>query len=153
MIKFILTLSTILLSHSAFAKIGPAGCGLGNSVIGGDGNQVLAITVNHTGTQTFGLTSGTSNCVDGKGMARLDSFIETNRVALSKEMARGEGETLAGVAHILGCTNQAEIFNTLKGSYDRVFTSENTDSTAVSSNIQKVLRNSPVASRSCLRLI
>ena len=43
---------------------GPAGCGLGNMIVGGGTgfSQVFASTTNTTsGTQTSGITSGTSN--------------------------------------------------------------------------------------------
>ncbi len=57
---------------------GVAGCGLGSMVFGNQegGIQVIAATLNGTGIQTFGITSGTSNC--GRGLfakAEVNSFI------------------------------------------------------------------------------
>jgi len=53
---------------------GMAGCGLGSIAFGNDQTmfkQVLAATTNGTfGTQTFGITSGTSNCVSGGDQGR-----------------------------------------------------------------------------------
>ena len=49
--------------QSASASVGSAGCGLGSLVFTDNEwwMQVLAATVNSTGVQTFGITSGTSN--------------------------------------------------------------------------------------------
>ena len=57
----------------AFAEdYGSAGCGLGSLVFKqNDGTQILAATTNGTfGSQTFGITFGTSNC-NSKGMRRF----------------------------------------------------------------------------------
>src|SRR3954469_775685 len=74
---------------------GLAGCGLGSMVFGDQKGsiQILAATTNSTfGSQTFGITSGTSNCVDsGPGTSGARIFIEGNREALAKDAARGSG--------------------------------------------------------------
>ena len=55
-----------LASSSAFAGYGAAGCGLGSFVFGDNNSwwaQTLGATTNGTsGSQTFGITTGTSNC-------------------------------------------------------------------------------------------
>ena len=55
------------------AQYGMAGCGLGSVVISDDGFlQVFAATTNGTSySQSFGITSGTSNCVE-KGVVKMD---------------------------------------------------------------------------------
>src|SRR5262245_22752963 len=67
---------------------GAAGCGLGSVFFGSKPGfiQVLAATTNGTsGNQTFGITSGTSNCDTGSGgSASAKVFIAANREALSK---------------------------------------------------------------------
>ena len=126
--KKILLATALMFSGSLFAEaIGPAGCGLGNMVIGGSENQIFAATLNGTGVQTFGITSGTSNCVDGSGMARLESFVDGNRVALETEAARGEGETLESLAQILKCTSTEKMSRTLKSSHSDIFSGSNSE--------------------------
>ncbi|MEN0057326.1 MAG: DUF3015 family protein, partial [Bdellovibrio sp.] len=46
---------------------GTAGCGLGSLVFGNEKGpvQIVAATLNGTGVQTFGITTGTSNCGEG----------------------------------------------------------------------------------------
>ena len=75
------------------------GCGLG-STIWTDGSNLMHQTLGATtnglsGTQTFGITSGTSNCeLDGVGGQAQTVFIQANRVALANDIARGNGATL-----------------------------------------------------------
>ncbi|AFY00559.1 DUF3015 family protein [Bdellovibrio bacteriovorus] len=101
---------------------GVAGCGLGSLVFGNEEGamQVIAATLNGTGVQTFGITSGTSNC--GKGLfakAEVNSFIESNSVALENDIARGQGETLSTLNNMLGCDSK---FNgTLQQNYKEIY--------------------------------
>lgn len=101
---------------------GVAGCGLGSLVFGNEEGamQVIAATLNGTGVQTFGITSGTSNC--GKGLfakAEVNSFIESNSVALENDIARGQGETLSTLNNMLGCDSK---FNsTLQQNYKDIY--------------------------------
>ncbi len=94
-----LVLLTAIMSTSAFAAHGPAGCGLGSILFEGkDGlvMNVLAATFNGTSAnQTFGMSTGTLGCEDAKtAKVSAVSFIEGNTVALSNDIARGNGETL-----------------------------------------------------------
>ena len=96
-------------AHDRFetGRYGTAGCGLGSMVFGDTPGmvQIFAATLNNTGVQTFGITSGTSNCGEGILSAQVTEFIETNRLALEKDIARGDGETLASLNNVLGCQN------------------------------------------------
>src|SRR6186713_935077 len=70
-LKFVCMLGLGLFFTSANAAAdgyGPAGCGLGSMIFEPDSGftQVFAATTNGTsGNQTFGITSGTSNCDPG----------------------------------------------------------------------------------------
>lgn len=138
----ILLLGALIFSGSAFAQgIGPAGCGLGNIVMGGKDSQVLVATLNATGTQTFGITSGTSNCVDSSGTAKLEAFVEGNRVALETEAARGQGETVESLAQILRCPSSEKVGAALKASHSEVFSGSNAE---VSVKVREALKNNEV---------
>jgi hypothetical protein len=88
------------------------GCGLGKLVWADYGKQksiapqVLQSTTNGTsGSQTFGISSGTSGCTnDGTIMAeyKVNVFAAANYENLSQEMARGGGEHLASLAELMG---------------------------------------------------
>ncbi len=85
-----------------------AGCGLGSMAIEDNNKwaQVGASFLNGTGMQTFGISFGTSNCTeDGVAMAgkEKEAFVEANFSDLRHDMAAGEGEYLASLAHFYGC--------------------------------------------------
>lgn len=135
-----------LFSGSVLAQtIGPAGCGLGNMALGGSEHQIFASTTNGiSGNQTFGITSGTSNCVDGSGTARLEAFIEGNRVALETEAARGEGETVESLAQILKCPSTDKVGAVLKSSYTEIFSTPNASASEVGGKVMEVLKSNEV---------
>lgn len=102
---------------------GNAGCGLGSMAFGNQSGpvQIIAATLNGTsGSQTFGITSGTSNC--GKGAfakAEINSFIQSNSVALESDISRGQGETLSTLNDMLGC--KAQFGQTLQQNYKSIY--------------------------------
>ncbi len=124
-------------STMAFAN-GPAGCGLGTAVVFPDANEwhehVLAATTNGTsGNQTFGMTSGTLGCEAANGPLKLaQAFMEDNMDQLAADVARGEGETLAALAEVIGVEAQdAAAFNrTMQSHFDSMFSAEATSGSA-----------------------
>jgi hypothetical protein len=99
------------LAMAANPDTGP-GCGLGKLAWGEYKGQkeiapqVLMATTNGTfGSQTFGISFGTSGCTnDGKVMSehKTTMFASLNFDALSAEMAQGQGEHLASLATLMG---------------------------------------------------
>lgn len=89
---------------------GMAGCGLGSIVIKENTfAQIFATTTNGTlGNQTFGITSGTSNCVGNasRTAAEQEVFIRNNYAQLSTQAAQGQGEYLDAFAELLGCERE-----------------------------------------------
>jgi hypothetical protein len=126
------------------APYGAAGCGLG-SVVFGDAPglvQVFAATTNGTfGSQTFGITFGTSNCIDSAGgVASTRSFVETNREVLAKDISRGSGETIATLATLAGCEDESSVGRTLQSNFGRIFPSAAASDRQVSESVVAVLR-------------
>ncbi len=99
------------LAMAANPDTGP-GCGLGKLAWGDYKGQkeiapqVMMATTNGTfGSQTFGISSGTSGCThDGKimGEHKTTMFASLNFDALTAEMAQGQGEHLASLATLMG---------------------------------------------------
>ncbi|QQD21280.1 DUF3015 domain-containing protein [Oceanospirillaceae bacterium ASx5O] len=124
-------------STMAFAN-GPAGCGLGTAVVFPDANEwyehVLAATTNATsGNQTFGMTSGTLGCEGANGPLKLaQAFMDDNMDQLAADVARGEGETLAALAEVIGVEAQdSAAFNrTMQSNFDNLFSTEATSGSA-----------------------
>ena len=126
-------------------KYGTAGCGLGSLVFGNQKGivQIFAATTNGLfGSQTFGITTGTSNCADtGGGAASIKSFTETNREALAKDMSRGQGETLKNLAVLAGCTDASAVGITLQKNFNSIIPNAATPSEQVSDAIVSTLRS------------
>jgi Protein of unknown function (DUF3015) len=117
MSKKVLVLSIALLfstqaglAMAANPDTGP-GCGLGKLAWADYKGQkeiapqVLMVTTNGTGMNTFAISSGTSGCTnDGKIMSehKTTVFASLNFEALSAEMAQGQGEHLASLASLMG---------------------------------------------------
>ncbi len=147
-------LSTI--TFSASADVGIAGCGLGSIVFkdNSKGSQILAATTNGTsGNQTFGITSGTSNC--GSGVAKqanntmkLD-YVNANLSTLQREAAQGNGSSVNGLAAVVGCpsSSYAEFGAYTQSHYSSIFTSNNAEEVVNNIN-QEMLKNSEL-SKSC----
>jgi hypothetical protein len=148
---------------SAFAKsssssnmsrpYGLAGCGLGSIVMGKDGSQLSAATTNGTGGQTFAISTGTSNCKDDPNAAmasNMDKFIIANRVAITSDIARGNGETIAGLAQIMGCQADAEaIGSSLQRNYKAIFSSENQVVNRITDSILQTIYDDEQLSHNC----
>jgi hypothetical protein len=106
---------------------GPAGCGLGSILFdpGSGFTQVIAATTNASfGTQTFGITSGTSNCsAPDRGTDAARAFIEANRPALARDAARGGGETITSLVQIAACGDAARVGAHLQRRFSEIFPS------------------------------
>jgi hypothetical protein len=126
---------------------GTAGCGLGSMLFKDKPGiiQIFAATTNGTfGTQTFGITSGTSNCESTKsGTASAKAFIQANREAFAKDIARGNGETIANLSALAGCKSDALVGATLQQDFKQIFPSEQVSDIAVSDSVVSSLRAHP----------
>ena len=94
--------------------------------------NTLATIVVSSAAPTFAMSSGTSNCTDSpmnqqelEAMQREQNvYIAANLASLDKEAARGEGQTLDGLASLFGCEsgNDAVAFKTMtRGHYEDIF--------------------------------
>jgi len=123
---------------------GMAGCGLGSLVFKeNNGLQILAATTNGTlGSQTFGITFGTSNCdLSGKLVSKeqVEHYIAANQNALKNDIARGNGEALNGLAELMG-KKDSTAFNThLKANYAKIFAKTDLSAKQITDNLFSVL--------------
>lgn len=126
---------------------GTAGCGLGSLAFGNQPGaiQVLAATTNGiSANQTFGITTGTSNCGPGLVAMGTKNFVEANREVLAKDMSRGEGETIGALTVMAGCSDSRAVGAALQSNFDRIFPSE----TAASEDVAKALLQTLSADKS-----
>jgi hypothetical protein len=111
------------------------GCGLGTMLWKNEADnsslfQAFQATTNGTGIQTFGISSGTSECQQPAKFAsndRLNEFVVANMDNLAKDIAMGRGETLDTFAELMQipAEKRAEFYQKLQTSFAKIFTSEN----------------------------
>ena len=110
---------------NAHEKFGMAGCGLGSMAFGTE-MQISAATLNATGGQGFGISSGTSNCLPANQAAAVQAqqvFFTQNMKVLSKEMAQGNGEYVKALAKTMGCKEESHpaFASEMQKSYSYIF--------------------------------
>lgn len=147
---------SLLVSGAAYAASGQArsntGCGLGTMIFENQADdsiilQVLQSTTNgSTGTQTFGITSGTSECAPPENIVqneRLNHFVRNNMDNLAKEIAMGKGENLDTFVEMLGVgAAQSDAFKAnLQANFDKIFTSDKIVLAEVIDNVITVSSN------------
>lgn len=127
------------------------GCGLGYIVFKGkDGllSQTCAATTNGTfGNQTFGITSGTSECERYSTFTaneELNKFVSDNMDNLAMDIARGHGEYLNTLAVLLEVPEieRASFYSQLQTHFSDIYTSDTVTHVDVLNNIEIVVTSS-----------
>ncbi|HEY6099119.1 MAG TPA: DUF3015 family protein [Anaeromyxobacter sp.] len=157
-VRIMLALAVLLSSASALAQsktekdlkkglkgagaYGSAGCGLGSMAFGNQpgGLQIIAATLNGIcGNQTFGITFGTSNCGPGLLADGTRNFVEANREALAKDIARGEGEAIGALTVINRCADSRAVGAALQARFGAIFPTADASDAHVTGVILEVL--------------
>jgi hypothetical protein len=116
------------------SNYGMSGCGLGSVLFGESesrGGQILAATSNgFYSNQTFGMSSGTSNCVAEKSeqtaniKRNMQLFVDANKAALANDIVKSNGETITTISGIMGCKDTHYLGATLQSRYETIFASK-----------------------------
>jgi hypothetical protein len=126
-------------------QYGSAGCGLGSMIFEPNESfvQIFAATTNGiSGNQTFGITSGTSNCDTGSGSAQnVETFIAANRATLAVEAARGRGETISSLSSLAACGDADALARSLQSNFKTVFPSSTATDQQVGQNMVSLMRS------------
>lgn len=133
------------------AGYGLAGCGLGSILFGQKpgGIQIISATTNGIwSNNTFGVSSGTSNCDIPEMGQQAGLYIEVNREIVQKEAARGEGETISGLAEIFNCSDVKAFGTKLQQNYNVIF-GESDNSYNNVRKIYETIQNDSVLRNSC----
>lgn len=138
----------VLIGASVASADPDIGCGPGTQIWRGSKGippKVLGATTNGSfGLQTFGITFGTIGCHAGGTVtadARVRAFTAANIDPLARDMARGEGEALASLAHLMGIAEgDRPAFGALvKGHFAELFPSDDVESSEVLATLERVL--------------
>lgn len=112
--------------------------------------QVMMATTNSTfGSQTFGISFGTSGCTnDGKVMAEQQTslFVASAFETISEDMARGGGEHLAALATLMGVPvdHHTEFFAMAQQHYRGLVEAGEISSVAVIKALQDAMTDQPI---------
>ncbi|MBP6163868.1 MAG: DUF3015 family protein [Aliarcobacter sp.] len=141
--KIISLIAAIGLTTAVYANEN-TGCGLGSMIIKNQNStmlQAIAATTNGTsGNQTFGITSGTSNCNKPNNFVsndKLNKFVEDNMDELALDISAGKGETLETVAKLMNVENNSEFSAKLQANFSNIYSSQNVTSANVIDSIAK----------------
>ena len=124
------------------------GCGLGSMAWRGQSGivpQVLAATTNgFFGTQTFGISTGTSGCdpngrVSGGTGRMLLAFLENNMEQFALDAAAGQGETLITVAGILN-VDEASLAGKLQSNFGVLFANNDVDAVDLTLSVMQIAK-------------
>ncbi len=140
------------------------GCGLGHLAWSGGsanqnaiGTQVLIATTNGTfGSQTFGISSGTSGCTNDGTIVmkeKVNVFASVNFDNLSQEMAQGQGEHLASMATLMGVPEglHPEFFAMTQEKYTTLLNNGETTPKAVVKALHDSMLTHPVLAQASTR--
>ena len=145
----------VSVAHAVNPDNGP-GCGLGKLAWAdyktpkNIAPQVMMATTNVTfGSQTFGISFGTSGCTnDGKVMAGQQThvFVANTFETLSGDMARGGGEHLAALATLMGvpAEQQPAFFAMAQQQYGALVEAGELSSVAAVKALQEAMKEQPV---------
>jgi hypothetical protein len=111
--------------------------------------QVMMATTNGTfGSQTFGISSGTSGCTnDGviMGQEKANVFAAANYDSLAQEMARGGGEHLTSLAELMGipADNHSDFFAVAQVQYASLAQSGDRSPAAMIQTLHRAIQAHP----------
>lgn len=129
-----------------------AGCGLiywaglrENSTVP---QAVASLFNNFAGSQTFGITSGTSGCTEEGLLAmnvETEVYASANFKELQRDIVAGGGEFLVGFADLLGVRpeKRAGLFQVMQEKYTVLFPSAETTSLEMLNALKKELAQRP----------
>ena len=146
-----LVVASLMIAGAAFAgqAASNTGCGLGTMLFKNNADnsillQAFQATTNYTlWNQTFGITTGTSECQQPKDFVsneQATEFMVANMDNLARDISQGRGETLDTFAELLGIPSEKrpEFYSQLQSGFARIFTSSNVQMASVMDNIATV---------------
>lgn len=145
MLVIALSICSIFTVSDVFAS--NAGVGFGAVVFQGSKgkvSEILAVTTNGTSySSTFAITLGTSGYKDGLviGVNVVDAYVADNMDNLATDIAKGDGEYIDALAHLMKVSNKEAFKNKLHENFNQIYTTKDVTSKEVSKNI-RTLQNS-----------
>ena len=120
-------------------NIGP---GLGRTALKGKSGKVMELVGTFLnglcGNGTFAITSGTSGYQEGAtiGLNSVDLYVAENMDSLANDIAKGNGEYLDTLAHLMKVENKDAFKENLHKNFNKIYTSKDVSSKEVVANIK-----------------
>ncbi len=139
----------VMMCSSNAMAVDSTGCGLGSMAWRGQQGrvpQILAATTNGIfGTQTFGITFGTSGCdpngrITGGTQKMVLAFIENNMEQYAMDAARGGGETIDTLAGIMNVDSKT-LAEKSQQNFAYIFPSQDADVVSVTLALFEVMKS------------
>ncbi len=157
-VSFLALLPTLSMAAAAKSTlgmndVGTDGCGLGWQIT--QKKSFLATTTRGTTNAflppSFGMSFGTMGC-DKHNFAKNEeagiTFALANQENLSIELAKGEGEYVAGFAQALGCSDVVTLGRRIQSKYSEIIR-ENDSAVQMYKNVKTQIAQDPELSASC----
>ena len=135
------------------------GCGAGTILWEGQSGvapKVLAATTNGSfGNQTFGISSNTAGC-SGEGTIasaeRLNMYAGANIDGLQRDIALGEGESLATLAHLMGIqdADKPAFYALAKSHFTEIFPTADVTAGQMLTSMSELMASDPTLSKYAL---
>ncbi|QSA97200.1 DUF3015 family protein [Methylococcus sp. EFPC2] len=132
-----------------------SGCGLGSLLFDGNagvGAHSVAMTTNgFLFNNTFGMSSGTLGC-DSSQPVRYKGerlYISANMTKLAQDMSRGGGETLAGLAELMGVaeSDKAAFYALARTHFESIYAHESVTSDQVTDALVGLMKADTVLAK------
>ena len=120
------------------------GVGLGTMVLKGKSGKLMefvATCLNGIcGNGTFALTTGTLGYKEGAviGVNIVDVYVAENMDSLANDIAKGDGEYLDTLAHLMKVENKDAFKDKLHKNFNKIYTSKDVTSKEIVANINQV---------------
>ena len=98
------------------------------------------------------MTLGTSGCAKHSIVYNEKQgihFVESNRNELAVEMAKGQGEFVAGLAEVFGCQNAKAFGSMVQNKYESVLPNANVSGVELFNNLRNEIKNDSALNASC----
>ena len=106
--------------------------------------------------QLFGITFGTSNCVDSpenEVAHRMDVFIVANQSAVANDIARGTGETLSSLSKLMQCDSGSALFgDAMQRNFREIFPNHRVQANEVTDSIINVIKTDDTLAGKCKKV-
>lgn len=139
----VFVLSLTLMSTDVFAGSN-TGVGFGSVILKGKSGklmEIIATSINGICCNGgFAITFGTLNYQQGGviGVNLVDVYVAENMDSLANDIAKGDGEYLDTLAHLMKVDNKDTFKDTLHKNFNKIYTSKDITSKDVVANIRQI---------------